>query len=109
MTNYVAGSNISSYFATYDLELETLKGTMKDLDKILLDRRLSASGVNKFRKELDMFRKNLTSINTKSHAVFKSLGNTTNRTIQANEELDRLKEYLNNLLQRVSMPVNKCL
>ncbi|XP_065066667.1 laminin subunit beta-1-like [Rhopilema esculentum] len=100
MTNYVAGSNISSYFATYDLELETLKSTMKDLDKILLDRRLSASDVNKFRKELDMFRKNLTSINSKSHAVFKSLGNTTNRTIQANEELDRLKEYLNSLLQR---------
>ena len=103
LTNYVAGSNITSPGAIYDFELQNLKNMLKELEKILANRSLSAKDVNKFRKELDIFRRNLTSISARSAAVFKSLANTTDRDMKANEELDRLSKYGTDLVAKVSV------
>jgi len=93
MTNYVSGSNITSPGAIQDVELETLKRMLKDLEDILAKRKFSDKDVNAFRRELDMFRKNLTSIRSRSIAVFRSLEKTSERNRKANEELDRLFKY----------------
>eukprot|EP00794_Sanderia_malayensis_P006149 gene6149-6855_t len=93
LTNYVAGSNITSPGAIYDIELENLKEMLKEIEKMVENRTLNAEDVNKFRRELDLFRKNLTGITARSATIFKSLRNTTERNIRANEELDRLAKY----------------
>ena len=101
MTNYVSGSNITSPGAIQDVELETLKGMLKDLEDILAKRKFSDKDVNAFRRELDMFRKNLTSIRSRSIAVFRSLEKTSERNRKANEELDRLFKYGSDLTAKV--------
>ena len=101
MTNYVSGSNITSPGAIQDVELEALKRTLKDLEDILAKRSFSDKDVNSFRKELDMFRKNLTSIRSRSVAVFTSLQKTSKRNRMANEELDRLSIYGAQLVAKV--------
>ena len=101
MTNYVSGSNITSPGAIQDLELETLKQMLKDLEAILAKRKFSDKDVNDFRRELDMFRKNLKSIRTRSIAVFKSLEKTSERNKMANDELDRLFKYGSDLAAKV--------
>ena len=101
MTNYVSGSNITSPGAIQDLELETLKQMLKDLGDILAKRKFNDKDVNDFRRELDMFRKNLTSIRTRSISVFKSLEKTSERNRMANDELDRLFKYGSELAAKV--------
>ena len=102
LTNYVAGSNFTSPGAIYDQELETLKRMLKGIEIMMQNRSLSDQDVNKFRRELDLFRKNLTSISARSDRVFKWSENTTKRNMMANVELDRLSKYGADLVAKVS-------
>ena len=108
MTNYVSDSNITSSGAIQDVELDSLKQLLSDLEATLAKRSSNEKEVNSFRKELDMFRKNLTSIRSRSDAVFKSLTKTTERNKLANEELDRLSDYGAELVAKVFFPSFCC-
>lgn len=106
MTNYVSGSNITDPGAIQDVELESLKSQLKDLEEILAMPRFSEKDVNDFRRELDMFRKNLSSIRSQATSVFKSLQKTSGRNEMANEELDKLSKYGADLLAKVGFRMN---
>ena len=99
MSNFVSG-NISAPGAIYDNELDELKKQLEKIARILSNRSVSAVEVNAFRRELDEFRKNLTTINDNAYKIYTSLRNTTARNIGANKELDWLEKYGQDLVAK---------
>ncbi len=108
LTNYVSGSNVSSPGAIYDKELEILKRKLKELEEMVNNRTITEEEVNKFRKELAMFRKSLTGMTARVAPVFRSLENTTQRNMKADEELDRLSKHADKLVAKVVTKLLLC-